>query len=247
MSHSEHPTSALTAVSDATRLRDRVAAVGPAVAAQECWGAYGPRAVEMLLDIYDRDRRGGLPKPSLGTSYIDETAAVHETAKVWHFAVVQARAVIGEHCNIWSHARILPDVVLGSDVSIGGGTEIGKGSTIGDGSRIGANCFFPPNSRIGQRVFVGPSVSCADDRHPFVHELNDPAYVAQPPIIEDSATIGLGAVLLPGVRIGHGAVVAAGAIVTKDVPPHGTVRCEPARPFAMSEGARQMFPIRKPA
>lgn len=169
-----------------------------------------------MTDIHELHRE-------FGSAFVDPTATIGEGTRIWHFARVLARAVIGKH------------------VSIGGGTEIGTGSTIGDFTRISANCFLPPNTQIGRYVFIGPNVSMADDRHPYVHTPMDPPYTPEPPRIDDGAVIGLGAILLPGVRIGKGAFVAAGAIVTKDVPAGHSVRGEPARRFHLSEKASNSF------
>lgn len=137
----------------------------------------------------------------------------------------------------WDYCRILADVVMGEHCSVGGGTEIGRGSTVGDHSRIGANVFLPSNSRIGQYVFIGPNVTCTDDRYPRVPVPGDPPYDARPPIIEDGASVGAGAVILPGIRIGPGAKVAAGAIVTKDVAAGVIVMGEAAQVHAGSAEA----------
>jgi acetyltransferase-like isoleucine patch superfamily enzyme len=141
-------------------------------------------------------------------NYIHSTATIGDGTRVWHFSV------------------ILADVKIGSFCSVGSCCEIGHGSIIGDGTRIGFGTFLPPASWVGSNVFIGPGVTCCDDRSPRV---NNPGYTAEPPVIEDGASIGAGAVLLPGVRIGAGAMVGAGAIVTKDVPPATMVRGEPAR------------------
>ncbi len=145
------------------------------------------------------------------------------------FAFVDPTVNIGRGVSIWHFARVMQDVVLGEGVSIGGGAEIGRGSTIGARSRISANVFLPPNATVGCDVFLGPGVVCTDDRHPRVPQPGDPPYDAKPPVIEDNASVGAGAILLPGVRIGAGARVAAGAIVTKDVPPGYMIRGEPGR------------------
>lgn len=139
---------------------------------------------------------------------------------------------------LWDFCRILADVQLHADVSVGGGTEVGRGSQVGARSRVGANCFLPSNTIIGEQVFIGPGVTCTDDRVPKVASPGDPPYNAQPPIIEDFASIGAAAILLPGVRIGRGAFVAAGAVVTHDVQPGATVRGLPARDFQPSSDTR---------
>ena len=137
--------------------------------------------------------------------------------------------------RIWHHSVILQNVRFGKQCSVGSHAEIGRESRIGDHSRIGSLTFLPSKSFVGQYVFIGPHVMCCDDDMPRVPQPGDASYIAQPPIIHDYANIGAGAVLLPGVRIGAHACVAAGAIVTHDVPDYGFVRCEPARSFDRPE------------
>lgn len=182
---------------------------------------YPEGVAEHFIKLYERDTQPALPLMAM--SFIDPSVAIGEGSKVWNYAVVLADVVIGENC------------------SIGSLTEIGRGTTIGDGSRIGSQCFFPPNSKIGKNVFVGPGVKCADDRYPYVHGDTDPPYKAEPPVIEDGSSIGIGAVLLPGVRIGAGAFVAAGSVVTKDVPAGTTVMGVPAKVHVLSATAMQGF------
>lgn len=149
--------------------------------------------------------------------YIDPTVTFEDRAstRVWHYSV------------------ILADCKIGAWVSIGSGTEIGRGSVIGKRARIGSNCFLPSHTIVGESVFVGPGVTCTDDRHPRVPDPNEPPYDARPPILEDGCSIGAAAVLLPGVRIGKNARVGAGAIVAHDVAPNTMVRCDPARVYAV--------------
>jgi acetyltransferase-like isoleucine patch superfamily enzyme len=99
-------------------------------------------------------------------------------------------------------------------VSIGANAEIGKHSLIGENSRIGHGVFLPARTIVEPNVFIGPNVTCTDDRYP---RANNHDYDALPPHICEGAAIGAGAVLLPGVRIGAGALIGAGAVVTKDV------------------------------
>lgn len=159
--------------------------------------------------------------------FIDPSAVVHQSVAPWH------------------GVRILAEAVIGHNVSIGGGTEIGRGCKIGNYTRIGANCFFPPNTVIGNKVFIGPGVNCADDRYPYIHSGEDEPYTPEPSVIEDGAVIGLGVTLLPGVRIGAGAFVAAGAVVTHDVPAGMAVVGVPARAMVLSGKADAMLMRRK--
>jgi UDP-2-acetamido-3-amino-2,3-dideoxy-glucuronate N-acetyltransferase len=157
---------------------------------------------------------------------------------------IATSAKIGARCKVWAFARILSDVIIGDDVNIGGGTEIGRGSVIGNGTHIGAGCFFPPDSRIGADVFVGPGVLCADDMHPVAH---NPAYFAQPPIIEDGACIGIGAVLLPGITIGKNGRVAARTLVTREVAEATGVKGSPSRAFEIPSEWHPLSPLAEDA
>lgn len=198
----------MTDLHEEYRLASALTGTSATKAAGECWAKYGPEFAAMLFDIYQRDRRGGLPHPSIGTSYIDETAQLGEEVKVWHFAVVLAGVKLADH------------------VSIGARCEIGKGSQVGERSRIGSGTFLPANSLIGANVFIGPNCTFTDDRYPVA---NNAGYCPEPPTIEDGASIGAGSVILPGVKIGAGARVGAGAVVTRDVLPKELVYGEPAR------------------
>lgn len=150
-------------------------------------------------------------------------------------------ATMGEGSIAWHYSRILAWARIGNHVSIGGGTEIGRSTVIGDGTRIGANCFIPGHTQIGERVFIGPNVVMCDDKHPRIRREGEAPYTAEPPIIEDDVSIGAGVVILPGVRIGQGATVAAGSLVTKDVEPFMHVRGHPARETALSPAAAEAW------
>ena len=98
---------------------------------------------------------------------------------------------------------------------------------MGDNVRIQHGAFIPNGTVIGHRVFIGPNVSLTDDRYPRAGNVD---YVALPPILEDDCALGAGAIILPGVRVGKGAMVGAGAVVVDDVPAFTTVVGCPARP-----------------
>jgi acetyltransferase-like isoleucine patch superfamily enzyme len=148
-------------------------------------------------------------------NFIDPTASIGPETKVWHFAVVLSHVIIGARCSIGSHA------------------EIGRGCIIGDDTHIAKGVFLPPNSNIGNKVFIGPGCVFTDDKYP---KAGNKFYTHEPPTIHDHASIGAGAVILPGVTIGEHAMIGAGAIVTKDVSSNGHVRGEPARDKVLNPG-----------
>jgi len=161
--------------------------------------------------------------------------------------------MLGEHCVI------APDVKLGRDVSIYHfvnlyGCEIGDGSRIGSfveiqkGSRIGRNCkisshtFICEGVAIEDEVFVGHGVTFTNDKHPRATNQDgslqtDQDWTVQPTVVRKGASIGSGAVILCNLSIGEGAVVGAGAVVTKDVPAHVTVAGNPARVISPGDPA----------
>lgn len=109
---------------------------------------------------------------------------------------------------------------------------------IGSGTWIGQQCFFHSAGgiTIGNNVGIGPGVKILTSTHRLddksVPILHSPLEFA-PVLIEDDADIGVGAILLPGVRVGKGAQVAAGAVVTTDVPPYAIVAGVPAKILRM--------------
>jgi acetyltransferase-like isoleucine patch superfamily enzyme len=134
--------------------------------------------------------------------YVHPSASIHETTKVWHFAVIQRDVVIGANCSIGSHAEISAGGQLGSNVRIGHGT------------------ITAPGMKIKDNVFIGPNVTFCDDDRPVA---GNTAYARRPPTVLAGASIGAGAVIMPGVTIGRQAMVGAGALVLHDVPDFATV------------------------
>lgn len=140
--------------------------------------------------------------------------------------VVSSSCTFGPECTVWQFATLCDDVSIGQGVVIGSNAWVGAGTVIGDFSRLQHGVFLPKNTKVGRYVFIGPNVTVCDDKYPCVGNAH---YEALPPIFEDYCSIGAGSVILPGVKIGEGAIVGAGAVVTKNVPPHSTVMGCPAK------------------
>jgi len=149
------------------------------------------------------------------------------------------------------YQRIAPDVRLGRDVrihafvnlygcEIGDETKIGtfveiqKGAKVGDRCKISSHTFICEGVTIESGVFVGHGVTFINDRYP--RATNDTGQVqtesdwkCQRTAVKQGATIGSGATLLGGVTVGENAIVGAGSVVTRDVPPNTIVAGNPAR------------------
>lgn len=170
--------------------------------------------------------------PSEETAVFWKTVNQMEGKIVASVRFIDPSVKMGRNVKVWQFASVLKDVVLGDNVQIGANAEIGRGSKIGNNSRISHGVFLPSNSRIGENCFIGPSVTFTDDKNPVC---GNTEYLAQPPVMEDWASIGAGAVILPGVRIGRGALVGAGSVVTKDVQEGTIVKGNPARIYERSK------------
>ncbi len=123
--------------------------------------------------------------------------------------------------NIWGTVISLPDTT-----SIGAFSDIGY-PNIGEHCKIQCQVSIPPGWIIKDRVFIGPGVHFCNDKNPSAMG----EFEMERGCVESDASIGAGAIILPGVRIGMGAIIGAGAVVTRDVEPYTTVVGNPARPI----------------
>lgn len=127
---------------------------------------------------------------------------------------------------VWSFAVICEGVTVGDDCVIGSRVFVGKGCKIGNGVRIQDGAHLTPGMIVEDDVFIGPMVVTMNDKYPKVR---NPNYEARPPHLSEGCSIGAGAVLLPGIRVGKYASIGAGAVVTKDVPDGMIVVGNPAK------------------
>ena len=141
-------------------------------------------------------------------------------------SVIYGDVTTGNDFQTGHHVMIREKTVIGNHVVIGTGTVVDGQVEIGDFVKIESQCYIPTHVRIGNRVFLGPGVTLTNDRYPLKQR---DRYHPEGPVIEDGVTLGGRVTVCPGVRIGEDAFVAAGAVVTKDVPPRSLAIGVPAR------------------
>lgn len=137
-----------------------------------------------------------------------ESERIGRGTRVWAFAHVLPGAVIGEDCNVCDHTFIENDVVVGDRVTLKCGVQLWDGV------------------RLEDDVFVGPNATFTNDPFPRSRQ-----HLAAHPrtVIREGASIGANATILCGLTVGRRAMVGAGAVVTRSVPPHAVVVGNPAR------------------
>ena len=147
-------------------------------------------------------------KPFLHPSSDVQTSAIGSGTRVWQYVVILADARIGDDCNICSHVLIENDVIVGDRVTVKSGVQLWDGL------------------RVADDVFIGPNVSFTNDRFPRSRQKPDAFLTTS---IQEGVSIGAGAVILPGIVIGSKAMIGAGAVVTRSVPPNSVVVGNPAK------------------
>ncbi len=137
-----------------------------------------------------------------------QSKQIGEGTRIWQYVVVLPGAVIGREGNICSHCFIENKVVVGDRVTVKCGVQLWDGVTLEDD------------------VFVGPNVTFTNDQQP--RSRNGAAQLL-PTLVKKGASIGANATILPGLIIGEGSMIGAGAVVTKYDAPRTLVVCNPAR------------------
>jgi UDP-2-acetamido-3-amino-2,3-dideoxy-glucuronate N-acetyltransferase len=151
---------------------------------------------------------------------------VHSSVFVHERAIVDEGARIGAGTRVWANAHILSGAVIGRDCNVCDLTFIENDVTVGDRVTIKCGVQLWDGVTIGDDVFIGPNATFTNDRFPRSRQ-KPPAFLRT--VVRDGASIGANATILPGLTIGMKAMVGAGAVVTKDVPPYAIVVGNPAR------------------
>ena len=143
------------------------------------------------------------------SAYVDEGAQIGDGTRIWHFAHVMGGAVLGENCNLGQNVHIAGDVVLGRNVKVQNNVSIYTGTIIEDDVFLGPSCVFTnvtnPRSQVARQSLYERT------------------------LVRRGATVGANATVVCGVEIGRHAFIAAGAVVTRDVPDYALMIGTPAR------------------
>jgi acetyltransferase-like isoleucine patch superfamily enzyme len=159
-------------------------------------------------------RAGEARPPFIHARALVESDRIGAGTRIWAFAHVMPGAVIGAGCNVCDHTYVEGDVVIGDRVTIKSGVYLWDGL------------------RIEDDVFIGPQATFTNDPFPRSRQ----PFVPPTTTIKAGASIGAGAVILPGVTVGERAMVGAGAVVTRDVSPDAVVAGNPARVLRTLDG-----------
>lgn len=149
-------------------------------------------------------------------------------------AHVDPRAVIGAGTKVWINVQIRENAIIGANCIISKDVYVDHAVAIGDGCKIQNGVSIYNGVTIEDKVFVGPHASFTNDKVPRAFKQD---WEITPTRVKSGASIGANATIVCGVTIGEYAMVAAGAVVTKDVPPFTLVAGNPARPVGMIDEA----------
>ena len=151
---------------------------------------------------------------------MSEDVFVHPTA------CVDERASVGEGTKIWINVQVREGATIGRGCILSKDVYVDHGVAIGDGCKIQNSVSVYNGVTIGDEVFVGPNACFTNDKVP---RANNPDWQIVPTRVGRGASIGANATIVCGIEIGEYAMIAAGSVVTKDVPAFALVMGNPAR------------------
>ena len=151
---------------------------------------------------------------------------IGDGAVIRSHSVIYAGNVIGSHFQTGHHVMIREENQIGDDVSVGTSSVVEHHVRIADGARIHTQAFVPEYSVLEAGAWIGPNVALTNALHPLCPKAKE---CLKGPTIKRGAKIGANSTILPYVVVGEDALVGAGSVVVKDVPPRMVVAGNPAR------------------
>lgn len=182
---------------------------------------YGINVIGENAQIFEPVTIGFPSRENLGKTGFSGTTIGHH-AVLRSGTVIYCDVIIGNNFQSGHNTLIREKTRIGDRTAIGTATIIDGNTRIGNDVSLQSMVYIPTNTIIGDRVFIGPNAVLTNDRYP-------PSGSLTGPVIKTGAAIGANATIIPGVCIGEGAFIAAGSIVTRDVPDYMMAIGTPAR------------------
>lgn len=169
---------------------------------------------------------------TVGYEYSDGSnpPQIGEDATIRGGTIIYDDVTIGDGFSTGHNALVREDTEIGDDVVVGTNVVIDGKVTIGSHVSMQTGVYVPQNTTIGNYVFLGPHAVLTNDPYPVRQDTS-----LDGPNIEDNVSIGANATILPGVTIGRKSFVAAGAVVTDDVPPETLAVGAPAEHHSLPD------------
>ena len=145
------------------------------------------------------------------SSFVDENVSIGEGTKIWHFCHIQSGATIGRDCSLGQNVNVANNVKIGNNVKIQNNVSVYEGVELED------------------YVFCGPSIVFTNIKQPRSEFPQKGKKFYEKTLIKKSVSIGANSTIICGVTIGEYALIGAGAVVTKDIPPYSLVIGNPGK------------------
>jgi len=165
-----------------------------------------------------------------------------EAARKYHPAAMVESDDVGEGTRVWAFAHVMRGAHVGRNCNLGEGVFVETGAVIGDETIVKNGVAVYDKVTIEDEVFIGPHCVFTNDLRPRAGRYKRPASTWAPTHIEHGATIGANATVVCGHVVGRYAMVAAGAVVTKNVAPYRLVAGVPARPIGFVCACGEQLP-----
>jgi UDP-2-acetamido-3-amino-2,3-dideoxy-glucuronate N-acetyltransferase len=174
-----------------------------------------------------------------------------DTPRVEQTADVDASAVLGPGTTVWHLAQVRENARLGSGCIVGRGAYVGPGVVIGNNVKLQNYALVYEPARLEDGVFIGPAAVLTNDLYPRSVDLTGKLkrsadWDARGVVVQQGASLGARVVVVPGCAIGRWAMVAAGAVVTRDVPGFALVAGAPARQIGWVGRAGERLTAKEP-